>query len=182
MTGPRNLAVRRSRLLAGLNAALALAVVIGAAWYLHAHFADADAPWVGAAMVAVLIGYQVWHNIRHILDPTPVVTVGPEGLGLPQNADAPIPWSAISRVGAARGFAMIGGGRLDVELLPEAFAHVRLGKRLMGDPVVKMPALPYGISIVAQGLDHRASDMLAAIETHWPPSTPGGAADADRED
>lgn len=171
MTGPRTLEVRRSRILAGLNAALALAVVIGAAWYLHAHFADAEAPWVGAAMVAVLIGYQVWHNVRHIIDPTPVVTIGPEGLGLPQNADAPIPWTAISRVGAARGFAMIGGGRLDVELLPEAFVGVRLGKRLMGDPVVKMPALPLGISIVAQGLDHRASDMLAAVELHWPPQS-----------
>jgi hypothetical protein len=32
-----------------------------------------------------------------------------------------------------------------------------------------MAGLPYGISILAQGLDHRATTMMAAIETHWPP-------------
>jgi len=168
-SGAVSLIVRRSRIVAGLNAGMALAVALGAAWYLGANFADAEAPWAGAAVVAALIGYQVWQNLRHMTDPTPVVAIGADGLSLPQNADAPIPWSAITRVGAARGFAMIGGGRLDLELSPEVFFQLRLGKRMMGDPVVKMAGLPYGVSILAQGLDHRATAMLAAIETHWPP-------------
>ncbi len=169
MTPPVPLLVRRSRIVAGMNAALALAVVLAALGYVVTHASEAEAPWMGAAMVAALIAFQAWRNLQYLTDRTPVVVIGPEGLALPLNADAPIPWTAISRLGAARGAARIGGGRLDFEVDPETFARIRLGKRMMGDPVVKMPALPYGISIVAQSLDHPAGAMQAAIEAFWPP-------------
>jgi hypothetical protein len=64
---------------------------------------------------------------------------------------------------------LMGGGRLDIEVDPDVFARIRLGKRMLGDPVVKMAGLPFGISVVAQGLDRRATDMIPAIEAYWPP-------------
>jgi len=116
----------------------------------------------------VIIAARTIDSRSHFLDARPLLVVGPDGLLLPQHAEAPIPWDAIQRVGASRSFALVGGGRLDLDLTPEAFAGVRVGQRLMGDHVVKMVGSPFGISLLAQGLDRPASDMLAAIGQYWP--------------
>jgi hypothetical protein len=166
------LIVRRSRLVAATNAAMALAVMVAASWYLAVE-SGAETPWYAVAMLIALLGFHVWQSLRHLTEAIPVVTIGPEGLGLPQASDAPIPWDGITRLGASRSLTMIGGGRLDLEVTPEIFARLRLGRRMFGDPVVKAIASPHGFSVMAQGLDHRAADMFAAIQTHWPPRLGG---------
>jgi hypothetical protein len=169
MTAAPRLVVRHSRVVAAMNGAMGLAVVLGALWYARANVGDAETPWMGAALVAALLGVHVWQCLQRFLDPTPVVAIGPDGLALPQATDTPIPWHAITRVGATRSMILMGGGRLDIEVDPDVFARIRLGKRMLGDPVVKMAGLPFGISVVAQGLDRRATDMIPAIEAYWPP-------------
>jgi hypothetical protein len=171
MSAP-DLVVRRSRMVAGLNAAMAAAVTVAAAWFGVTEARGGGTPWYAVGMVVVLMGFYASMSLRHFLDTTPLLVVGPDGLGFPQSADAPIPWRSVTRLGAARSFALVGGGRLDIELEPEALVGLRLGQRLMGDPLVKMVGVPYGISLNAQGLDHRASDILAAIGRHWPPRDP----------
>jgi hypothetical protein len=171
MTAP-DLVVRRSRVVAGLNAAMAAAVTVAAAWFGFTEARGGDTSWFAVGMVVVLMGFYAAMSTRHFMETTPLLVVTAEGLYFPQSADAPIPWTSVLRLGAARSFSLVGGGRLDIELEPEAFMRIRLGQRLMGDPLVKMPAVPYGISLNAQGLDHRASDMLAAINRHWPPRDP----------
>lgn len=168
MTTP-DLVVRRSRLVTGMNAAMAAAVTVAAVWFGFTEARGGGTSWLAVAMVVVLMGFYAAMTTRHFFEQTPLLVVGQEGLSFPQSADAPIPWTSITRLGAARSLSLIGGGRLDVELLPEAFARIRLGQRLMGDPLVKMIGPPFGISLHAQGLDHRASDILAAIAHHWPP-------------
>lgn len=168
MTAP-DLVVRRSRVVTGLNAAMAAAVTVAAAWFGFTEARSGGTSWLAVAMVVVLMGFYAAMTMRHFFETTPLLVVGPEGLSFPQATDAPIPWTSVLRLGAARSFSLIGGGRLDIELAPEAFARIRLGQRLMGDPLVKMIGSPFGMSLIAQGLDHRASDILAAIGRHWPP-------------
>ena len=168
MTGIPRLIVRHSRVVAAMNGTMGLAVVLGALWYVRANVGDSETPWIGALMVAGLLGVHVWQCLQRFLDPTPVVAIGPEGMALPQATDTAIPWHAITRVGATRSLIMIGGGRLDIEIDPDVFARIRLGKRMLGDPVVKAAGMPFGISIIAQGLDHRATDMIPTIEAYWP--------------
>lgn len=167
-SGP-SLVVRRSRFVAGANAALASIVLVGAVWFLAAPAASGETPWIGAAMVVAIVAFQAWQSLRHLLQPTPVVVVEAGGLTLPQASDAPIPWTAISAVGAARSMTLIGGGRLDIGLAPEVLDRLTLGKRLLGDPIVRMPGIAPGVSVIAHGLDHNATQIQAAIAAHWPP-------------
>ncbi|MFM8992391.1 MAG: hypothetical protein ACKOUS_22970 [Alphaproteobacteria bacterium] len=166
---PPGLVVRRSRAISAMNAAMAVCVLAAAVGFLF-HRPDGEAvPWLGGAAIIALIGFHAVQSVRNLMDTTPLLTVGPEGLGLPQATDAPIPWTQVTGLGASRSMTLFGGGRLDIELVPEAFARVRLGRRLFGDAVVKTIGPTFSISFHAQGLDHKATEILAATAAYWPP-------------
>jgi hypothetical protein len=162
-------AVRRSRVVTGLNAGMATLVTVASAWFGFGEAIAGGTSLLAVVTVVTLLAVYSWNATRNFLDGRPLLVVAPEGIWLPQHAQAPIPWHAIQRVGASRSFALVGGGRLDLDLAAEAFVQVRVGQRLMGDHVVKMVGTPFGISLLAQGLDHPASDVLAAIGRYWPP-------------
>jgi hypothetical protein len=75
MTGIPRLIVRHSRVVATMNGTMGLAVVLGALWYVRANVGDSETPWIGALMVAGLLGVHVWQCLQRFLDPTPVVAV-----------------------------------------------------------------------------------------------------------
>ncbi len=171
---PPGLVVRRSRTVSAMNAAMALCVMAAAVAFLLRRPEGEDMPWLGGAAVLLLLGFHAVQSVRSLFDDRPLLTVGPEGLGLPQATDAPIPWTQVAGLGASRSMTLLGGGRLDIDLAPEAFARVRLGRRLFGDAVVKTIGPTWSISFHAQGLDHKATDILAATAAFWPPA-PGDA-------
>ncbi|MBL8701082.1 MAG: hypothetical protein JNK67_22090 [Alphaproteobacteria bacterium] len=174
---PPELVVRRSRLIAGLTFAMAAILAVAAIWYAISVVRAGEVSWLGAGLVVTLLVFYAIQTGAQLRDDTPLAAIGPEGLRVPRASAAPIAWSEIRRVGASRSFSLNGGGRLDVEVVPEAFARLKLGNRLFGDAVVKMVGAPFGFSLLAQGFDHRASDMLAAIGRHWPPPAPDDDAD-----
>jgi hypothetical protein len=174
---PPGLVVRRSRAVSAMNAAMAVLVLAAAIGFLFNRPEGEAIAWLGGAAVIVLIGFHAVQSVRNLLDTSPLLTVGPEGLGLPQATDAPIAWNEVTALGASRSMTLFGGGRLDVELAPEAFARVRLGRRLFGDAVVKTIGPTFSISFHAQGLDHKATEILAATAAYWPPRDADAPAD-----
>lgn len=166
---PPGLVVRRSRAVSAMNMAMAVFVLAAAAGFLLDRPEGEPVPWLGGGAILALVGFHALQSLRNLKDTTPLLTVGPEGLGLPQATDAPIAWTQVAGLGASRSMTLFGGGRLDIELAPEAFARVRLGRRLFGDAVVKTIGPPFAISFNAQGLDHKATEILAATAAYWPP-------------
>lgn len=166
------LVVRRSRLIAGLTFVLAATLAVAAVFYAISVVRAGEVSPLGAGMVVVLLVYYAVQTGLQARDATPLVVVGPEGIRVPRASPDVIAWSEIRNVGASRSFALNGGGRLDVEVTPEVYARLKLGNRLFGDAVVKMIGAPFGFSLLANGFDHRASDILLAIGRYWPPSTP----------
>ncbi len=166
------LVVRRSRLISIMNFVMAALLAIAAIWYTISMLSQGEGSWIGAGMVVALLVFYAWQTAWQLSDKTPLLVIGPDGLRLPSASARTIPWSEITRIGATRSFALVGGGRLDIEVTPAIFAELKLGKRLFGDPVVKMMVAPFGVSLIAQGLDHRASEMLAMVTQYWPPAAP----------
>lgn len=164
--------VRRSRVISMMNFAMALILAIAAVWYAVSVLRNGEGSWLGAGMVVALLIFYAWQTAWQLSDKTPLIAVGPDGVRLPSATHKTIAWHEIRRLGATRSFALVGGGRLDIETTPEIFAELKLGKRLFGDPVVKMVAAPFGVSLIAQGLDHRAAEILAVITQYWPPTEP----------
>ena len=163
------LVVRRSRVIAVMNFAMAAILAVAAIWYALNLLHEGQGSWLGAGLVVVLLVFYAGQTGRQFFDKTPLIAIGPEGLRLPGATAKTIAWGEITRVGATRSFALVGGGRLDIEVTPEIFVELKLGKRLLGDAVVKMALAPSGVSLIAQGLDHRASEILAVITKYWPP-------------
>ena len=162
------LVVRRSRLIAGLTFGMAAILAVASIWYAISVVRAGEVSLLGAGLVVTLLVFYAIQTGAQLRDSTPLVIVGPEGLKVPRASATPIGWDEITRVGASRSFSLNGGGRLDVEVTPEAFARLKLGQRLFGDAVVKMIGAPFGFSLLAQGFDHRASDVLMAIGHYWP--------------
>ncbi len=167
------LVVRRSRIISAMNFLMALILASAAIWYAITMLHQGEGSWIGAGMVVALLGFYAWQTAWHLSDKAPLIAIGPEGMRLPSATAMTIPWPAITRIGATRSFALVGGGRLDIEVTPEIFAQLKLGKRLFGDPVVKMVVAPFGISLIAQGLDHRASEIMVMVTQYWPPASEG---------
>lgn len=162
------LVVRRSRVISVMNFTMAVILAIAAIWYAGSMLRQGEGSWIGAGMVVALLVFYAWQTAWHLSDKVPLIAIGPEGMRLPSATAKTIPWRAITRIGATRSFALVGGGRLDIEVTPEVFVELKLGKRLFGDPVVKMVAAPFGVSLIAQGLDHRASEIMAMVTQYWP--------------
>lgn len=171
MTAPE-LVVRRSRVIAGLTFAMAAILAVASIWYATNVVRSGEVSLLGAGLVVTLLVFYAVQTGAQLRDSTPLVVVGPDGLRVPRASAVPIAWHEIMRVGASRSFSLNGGGRLDVAVTPEAYARLKLGQRLFGDAVVKMIGTPFGFSLIAQGFDHRASDVLAAIGRYWPPQEP----------
>ena len=97
---PPGLVVRRSRAVSTMNAAMAVLVLAAAIGFLFNRPEGEAIPWLGGAAVIVLIGFHAVQSVRNLLDTSPLLTVGPEGLGLPQATDAPIAWNEVTARGA----------------------------------------------------------------------------------
>jgi hypothetical protein len=172
------LVVRRARFHIALQFALALLLAGFACYYGWSQYLAEEGSTVGTLLiVGLLVTYAVQVG-RQCLDRTPIVIVGPAGLTLPPASPDPIAWPRVRHLGASRSLALVGGGRLDLQVDPEIYVRLKLGQRFLGDPIVKMARAPYGVSVIAQGLDHSAAAIFAAIHRHWPP--PEEAPDDDR--
>lgn len=117
---------------------------------------------------AVLMAFYVWQLVGQIRDQRPLLIVAPDGLHLPASRDAPIPWPSIQRITCRA--ALIGRGRIDVEVDPEIYASLRLGSRILGDAIVRRAAVRGEFAILMQAADRSAVEAFTAIRRYWSPS------------
>jgi hypothetical protein len=163
------LEVRRSRPIMVMQAAftaalLALAVVsVVQLW-------DVEGPrdrMLAAGFFTLILSLYFLHTLRLCLDRTPVVVVGPAGLHIPSALPDPIPWSTVRGANHPGGF-LLGRHRVDIDVDLATRARARVGMRIAGDPIAGRIGSATGLSIITQGLDTRAADIMAAIKRYWP--------------
>jgi hypothetical protein len=162
--------VRRSRPFAIVHAvftAALLGLALLSLWQIYSTGEGSRDTLYASAFFSVILSVYFWTTVQHGLDREPLVVVTPEGLRLRGVLEAPIPWSEIRAVAYPGGLR--GRHRVDLEVTPEIRIKARLGSRWASDPVVGRSGSLGGISIVTQGLDARAPDLLAAIRRYWPP-------------
>jgi hypothetical protein len=174
---PAELVVRRSRLAAVVGAFGGAVFALAAGFFLLHAWREGESTLAALFLFVLALAYAA-QTVERLLRDRPVLAIRPDGLHLPACADRPIAWRSVRALGTARGPVAWRGGRVDVALEPEAFARLRPGQRLLGDAVTKLRFAPNAISIHASGLDHDATQIVAALSRHWPPADAADAAPA----
>jgi hypothetical protein len=169
---PAELVVRRTRVAVWTNVLAAAMFIIAAVWLLVSSWELGESRLAAGFILFLALAHAV-PAAQRVLHDRPVLAIRPDGLHLPGTAEAPIAWERIRALAPGRGFAAWRGGRVDLALEPEAFVKLRLGQRMLGDPVTKLRGAPAVIAIHANGLDHDAAAIVAALQRYWPPAGAG---------
>jgi len=169
---PAELVVRRTRTALWTNAVAAAIFIAAALWFLIASWEAGESRLAAGFILFLALAHAV-PAAQRLLHDRPVLAIRPDGLHLPGTADAPIPWERIRALAPGRGFAAWRGGRVDLALEADAFVKLRLGQRMLGDPVTKLRGAPAAIAIHANGLDHDAAAIVGALRRYWPPAGAG---------
>jgi hypothetical protein len=165
----KTLIVRRSRKVAGLNllfASCLFGLAVAVAWQTWRQ----DEPVAAALMFLVVAAFWGVLMGQQFRDTEPKVIVGRDGLELPGVAPATIPWDKIEEFAVGTGLRAIGGGRLDIFVDAKTYSTLKLGKRWMGDIIVKRMGMRPGFTILGAALDAKTRQIFDAITRHWPPA------------
>jgi hypothetical protein len=127
---------------------------------------EADESLLAPAGFALIMGFYLVITLQQLRDRSPLVRIDASGLSMPEAAPAPIAWDRIRTLELHAG---IGGARVDVAVDAETFDQIKLGRRFMGDYIVRRSGWPTGFSILAAALDRKGQLIYAAARNYWPP-------------